>query len=214
MLLLVMVNEISIVFVSELAVMPTRSYTDTIEHAIAIVRHFLGRGQYDRATVYDADRNPVFRANRWTVPNVELPEPVKPTMPIRVVPQGVNPYEFAARIGKAGKLADALHRYGITKADALLMDEAMWRLAAAGAGVTPPSSVTQMLAIEALARLEAAEVAVEPWHVIYYSEGPGTSRYECARFKSRAACDEYIRKYDNSLACWEVLVEAAAEVAA
>ncbi len=159
MLLLVMVNEISIVFVSELAVMPTRSYTDTIEHAIAIVKHFLGRGQYDRATVYDADSRPVFRANRWTVPNIELPDPVRPTIPLRVVPQGVNPYEFAARIGKAGKLADTLHRYGITKADALLMDEDMWRLAAVAVGVKPPSSVTQMLTIEALARIEAAEVA-------------------------------------------------------
>lgn len=145
MLLLVMVNEISIVFVSELAVMPTTSYTDTIEHAIAIVKHFLGRGQYDRATVYDADSKPVFRASR-----VEMQ---------RAVPQGVNPHEWAARIGKAGKLADVMHRYGITKADALLMDESMWRLAAAGAGVNPPSSVTQMLTIEALGRLEAAEVA-------------------------------------------------------
>lgn len=142
MLPLVMVNEISIVFVSELAPMPTRSYTDTVENAVTLVRHRLGRGQYDRATVYDAEGRPVFRASR-----VEMQQHV---------PHGVNPHEWAARLGKAGKLADTMHRYGITKSDALLMDETMWRLAAAGAGVTAPSSVTQMLTIEALARLEAA----------------------------------------------------------
>lgn len=154
-----MVNEISIVFGSKLTSMPTTAYTDTVENAIAMVRHFLGRYQYDRATVYDADGLPVFRANRWKMPNVEPISAASAAPALRVVPQGMNPYEFAARIGKAGKLADVMHRYGITKADALLMDDDMWQLAAAGAGVKPPSSVTQMLTIEALARLEAAEVA-------------------------------------------------------
>lgn len=152
----VMVNVIEIVMKSKHAVMPTVSYTDTVENAVAAVRHFLGRGQYDSAVVYDADRQPVFRARRWFTPAVEPIAAKTESQPMYAVPRGVNPYEFAARIGKAGKLADTLHRYGITKADALLMDDAMWRLAAAGAGVNPPSSVTQMLAIEALARIEAA----------------------------------------------------------
>lgn len=153
-------NVIEVVMKSKLAAAPTVAYTDTVENAIANVRYFLGRGQYDSAVVYNADRQPVFRARRWFV-SVELGSPLADTAPatvsgLRLVPQGVNPYEFAARIGKASKLADALHRHGITKADALMMDETMWKLAAMGAGVNPPSSVTQMLAIEQLARLEAA----------------------------------------------------------
>lgn len=169
----VMVNVIEIVMKSKHAVMPTCSYTDTVENAVAAVRHFLGRGNYDTAVVYDADRQPVFRARRWFTPVVEpmqgetalnnqAPGGISgsgtkdPPPILRVVPRGVNPYEFAARVGKAGKLAETMHRYGITKADALLMDDSMWRLAAAGAGVNPPSPVTQMLAIEALARIEAA----------------------------------------------------------
>ena len=154
----IMVNVIEIVMKSKLASAPTTSYTDTVENAIATVRHFLGRGNYDSAVVYDAERQPVFRARRWFQPAVD-PMPVEtPAEPrLRLVPQGVNPHEFAARVGKAGKLADTLHRYGITKADALLMDDGMWRLAAIAAGVNPPSSVTQMLTIETLARLEAAD---------------------------------------------------------
>lgn len=154
----VMVNMVEIIMKSKLASNPTVAYTDTVENAVANVRHFLGRGQYDSATVYNAERQPVFRARRWFT-NVEPGAPMADTTPattLRLVPQGVNPYEFAARIGKAGKLADAMHRHGITKADALMMDETMWKLAAMGAGVKPPSSVTQMLAIEQLARLEAA----------------------------------------------------------
>lgn len=152
-------NVIEIVMKSKHAVMPTCSYTDTVENAVAAVRHFLGRGNYDSAVVYDADRQPVFRARRWFTPVVEPETPAAPESQqpsLRVVPRGMNPYEFAARVGKAGKLAETMHRYGITKDDALLMDDSMWRLAAAGAGVNPPSSVTQMLAIEALARIEAA----------------------------------------------------------
>lgn len=159
MLRLVMVNRIEIIMKSKLNVTPRVAYTDTVANAIATVHHFLGRGNFDSATVYDADRQPVFRARRWFQPAVEPMQTEPMPAALRLVPQGVNPYEFAARVGKAAKLADALHRHGITKADALLMDEAMWKLAAAGAGVNPPSSVTQMLAIETLARLEAAERA-------------------------------------------------------
>ncbi len=158
MLRLVMVNQVEIIMQSKLHITPRVAYTDTVENAVAAVHHFLGRGNFDSATVYDADRQPVFRARRWFQPAVE-PMQAEPTPTLRLVPQGVNPYEFAARVGKAAKLADALHRHGITKADALLMDESMWKLAAVGAGVNPPSSVTQMLAIETLARIEAAERA-------------------------------------------------------
>lgn len=161
----VMVNVIEIVMKSKLAVASTVAYTDTVENAIATVRHFLGRGNYDTAVVYDAERKPVFRARRWFQPAVEGGvDPAQAAVTaapaaskLRLVPQGANPHEFAARVGKAGKLADTLHRYGITKADALLMDDGMWRLAAVGTGVNPPSSVTQILTIEALARLEAAD---------------------------------------------------------
>lgn len=160
MLRLIMVNQVEIIMQSKLNITLRVAYTDTVENAVGIVHHFLGRGNFDSATVYDADRQPVFRARRWFQPAVEPMQAEPMAAPaLRLVPQGVNPYEFAARVGKAAKLADALHKYGITKADALLMDEAMWKLAAVGAGVNPPSSVTQMLVIEALARIEAAERA-------------------------------------------------------
>lgn len=148
-----------IIFRSKLTVATSTAYALTLEAARALVMHHLTAGRYDSGNVYGPDGRSCFRATRWYSPHfaavVDRPE----MSPRREVPAGMNPYEFAARVGKAAKLADALHKYGITKADALLMDEAMWKLAAAGAGVNPPSSVTQMLAIETLARLEAAEVA-------------------------------------------------------
>jgi hypothetical protein len=63
--------------------------------------------------------------------------------------------DFAGRVAKARKLAEALRTHGISQADALLMDEAIWKLAAMGAGVSAPSMVTQMMAIEDLGWMES-----------------------------------------------------------
>lgn len=94
------------------------------------------------------------------------PLPVKPAettpdtlaggMRLRLVPEGVNPHQYAARCAKAMKLAEALHQHGITHDDALLFDDGMWRMAALGAGVNQPSVHTQLIAIADLCWLERA----------------------------------------------------------
>ena len=137
-----------------------RCYAATLEGARALVIYHLNAGRYDSGSVFGPEGGmALFRARRWYSPHyaavVDNPAP-EPRRPLRVVPQGVNPYEFAARVAKARKLADGLLRHGITYRDALLMDDAMWRLAAAGCGVIAPSTVTQVMALEEMAMMERA----------------------------------------------------------
>lgn len=140
-----------IIFRSKLTVATSTAYALTLEAARALVIHHLTAGRYDSGNVYGPDGRSCFRAIRWYSPHfaavVDRPE----MSPRREVPAGMNPYEFAARCAKSRKLADVLYQYGISYSDALLMDETMWRLAAAGAGVAPPSGYTIMLTLENMA---------------------------------------------------------------
>jgi hypothetical protein len=150
--------EYEIWFRSKLTVGATHAYAETAEKARALVLHHLNAGRYDYAAVYGPEGGQaIFRARRWFSPYFaavvdSLPAPA---VRLRAVPQGVNPYEFAGRVAKARKLAEALRTHGISQADALLMDEAIWKLAAMGAGVSAPSMVTQMMAIEDLGWMES-----------------------------------------------------------
>lgn len=146
-------------FRSKLTVGATRAYADSVENARALVMHHLNAGRYDYAAVYGPEGGQaIFRANRWFSPYYSVvvdnpaPEPV-----LRVVPRGMNPYEFAARVGKARKLAETLLRHGITYRMALEMQPDHWRLAAVAAGVNQPSDVTAVMALEEMAAM--SEVA-------------------------------------------------------
>lgn len=144
--------EYEIIFRSKLTVGMTQAYAETLEAARALAMHHLSAGRYDYAAVYGPEGGQAkFRARRWFSPHFAAVIDTPQTEPRRRVPEGVNAHEYAARVAKARKLSDALLRHGISYSDALLMDEAMWRLAAVAAGVKPPSSTTVMLTLENMA---------------------------------------------------------------
>lgn len=143
--------EYEIIFRSKLTTASTRCYAATVEQARTLVMHHLNAGRYDSGAVFGPEGGQaIFRATRWYSPHFAavIDNPVME--PARRVPAGVNPYEFAAQVGKARKLAETMFRFGIDASDALLMDDGMWALAAIAAGVKTPSNVTRMMTIENL----------------------------------------------------------------
>lgn len=89
-------------------------------------------------------------------PAASTPDTTAGGMRLRVVPDGVNPYEYAARVAKARKLAEFLRSHGVDKESALSMTFDHWRTVAKLAGVNEPSATVQMLAIEDLGWMERA----------------------------------------------------------
>lgn len=67
-----------------------------------------------------------------------------------------NTHEERARLQRAWKLADVLQHAGETAAGAEEMAIEQWEMAAAVAGITPPSSETREMALELL-RLREGE---------------------------------------------------------
>src|SRR5882724_2708721 len=62
----------------------------------------------------------------------------------------INPHELAARLLKSIALTNTMRQFGIDAADAELMDDEMWRLAAKGAKVNYPGPETRRMVIDAL----------------------------------------------------------------
>lgn len=87
-------------------------------------------------------------------PAPTTPDSVAGGMRLRMVPDGVSAHKYAAQLAKARKLAEFLHKQGVSKEDALLMTFDMWRTVAKLAGVNEPSATTQMYTLENLAWME------------------------------------------------------------
>lgn len=98
--------EYEIIFRSKLTVGITRMYAATAEAARKLALYHLNAGRYDSASVYGPEGGQaIFRAIRWYSPHYSAVID-SPAMELaRLVPQGVNPYEFAAQVAKARNLA-------------------------------------------------------------------------------------------------------------
>jgi phosphoenolpyruvate carboxylase len=72
-----------------------------------------------------------------------------------------NPYEAAARLTKATKLANLLNANGISAADAADMTQAQWVTVAGVAEVIPPSVATREVVLRIMRSIESLRRPVE-----------------------------------------------------